>query len=201
MIRILLITDVILLRGALSAVLSAEEDLEVVGEHSNSDVVVQIARKAAPDVAVIDVDQDSTGPFAIARALKQAVPQCGVLLLTALGTPRALRQALDVHVQGYFSKESGHWQLAEAIRRVAKGERVIDPAFAVAALSVPRSPLTGREVEVLRLAGDGLPLTEIASELHLAQGTVRNYLSTILRKTSARNRLEAVRVAVEAGWL
>lgn len=201
MIRIMLIADGVLLRRALLACLSTEDGLEVVADTSTGGRVAQVARRANPDVAVIDMDGDTAASLATAHAVHTAAPGCKLLVLMAVDEPWRLRPVLEMPVQGYFSKNGEPWQLAAAVRGVANGQRVVDPALAVAAMSLRKSPLTTREVEVLRLAGNGLPLADIAVRLHLAPGTVRNYVSAILRKIRARNRVEAFHVAADAGWL
>ncbi|OLB75298.1 MAG: hypothetical protein AUI14_21350 [Actinobacteria bacterium 13_2_20CM_2_71_6] len=202
MIRILLVEQMTLLRGALAVVLSAEEDMEVVCELAGIDDVVNMARSIEPDVAVIDIDLFAGGALAIAHELNEAIPDCAVLVLASGDSPGTLRSALDAHVRGFIGKDTAHGQLARYIRRVADGEKVvIDPLLAAAALGARRNPLTSREREVLREAASGVPFAEIATQLHLSVGTVRNYMSSIIRKTGGRNRWEAVHIATDAGWL
>lgn len=137
----------------------------------------------------------------VLEGLEKEAPDCAPVILVDVDTPGAVGGDLQPRARGFVSKDSATGQLAEYLRRVATGERVIDPALAVAAWSAPPNPLSLREREVLRVAAWGLPSTEIAKTLHLSVGTVRNYLSSIMRKTGARNRLEAVRIAAESGWL
>jgi two-component system, NarL family, response regulator DesR len=200
-IRILLVERTNLLREALAAVLAAESDLAVPASIANIHEVVPVARAVQPDVAVIDIDLLAGCDFTLAQELTEALPGCSILVLADPESPNPLRTALDSHVRGFVGKDALPNRLADAIRLVAGGERVIDPTLAVAALRAPRNPLTGREREVLELMAQGLPSAEIATRLHLASGTVGNYVSTIIRKAGARNRLEAVRVAEESGWL
>jgi two-component system response regulator DesR len=201
LVRVLLVEPMSLLRGALSAVLSAEDDLEVVGELGRLDDAVGIARRLRPDVALVDLGLlVNTGGGAVDR-LREEVPGCAVVMLVDVDTPGAVRGELETRVHGFIGKDTPPDQLADYIRQAARGERVIDPTLAVAAWHAPRNPLSSREIEVLRVAADGLTSVEIANKLHLSVGTVRNYLSSILRKTGARTRLEAVRIATEAGWL
>ena len=199
-IRILLVTRMSLLRGALAAVLSAEEDLDVSAAIANLDEVVHLARAVRPDVTVIDLDLLTDDGFPPTR-LNEALPDCATLVLADTDSPTMLRSTLDTHVRGFVSMDASPGLLAEYIRQVAKGERMIDPMLAVAALRAPRNPLTQREREVLAIMASGLRSSEIAARLHLSTGTVGNYISMIIRKTGTRNRLEAVRMAEEAGWL
>lgn len=199
-IRILLVERMSLLRGALASVLSAEDDLDVPAAIANIEEVVPLARAVRPDVAVIDIDLLTGCGFAVAQQLSDVVPDCATLVLADPESPSVLRTALDTHVQGFVGKDALPGRLADCIRRVVKGERVIDPILAVAALRAPRNPLTPREREVLGVMALGLPSAEIAARLHLSIGTVCNYISTIIRKTGARNRLEAVRIAEDTGW-
>ena len=202
MIRILLVEPMSLLRGSLATVLSAEGDFEVVGELAALHEAVAVARAVRPDVVVVDVDllvQDS-GPAVVDR-LAETLPDCALVLLVDVDAPGALFADAQPRACGYIGKNSAPAQLARYIRRVAGGERVIDPALAVAAWCAPPNPLTVREREILRVAARGAPSAEIAHTVHLSVGTVRNYVSSIMRKTGARNRLEAVRIASEAGWL
>jgi two-component system response regulator DesR len=200
-IRVLLVERMNLLRGALACVLSAEGDLDVSAAVADISEAVMVARAVRPDVAVVDIDLLVGCDPTVAQGFAQALPGCATLILADLGSPNALRIALTAHVHGFVSKDALPSRLADSIRRVAKGERVIDPALAVAALRAPRNPLTAREREVLGVLSSGLPSAEIAARLELQVGTVGNYISTIMRKTGARNRLEAVRIAEESGWL
>jgi two-component system, NarL family, response regulator DesR len=200
-IRILLAEQMSLLRGALAAVLSAEDDMEVAAEVSRVEEIVLMARAVKPDIAVVDIDMlANDGPQTIAR-LADEVPECVVVVLAGRCAPGALRKALDSQVNAFVDKNAAPAQFVLGVRRVVRGERVIDPALAVAILAAPPNPLTPRECEILQLAAGGLPTTEIAARLHLSKGTVRNHVSVIMRKTGARNRLHAVRIAQEAGWL
>jgi two-component system response regulator DesR len=189
-----------LLRGSLAAVLSTENDMEITAQIARIEAVGPIATAVRPHVAVIDIallaDESSTP----AQELTEAVPACAVLVLTDQESVRA-RGAFEAYVHGFVSTENTPGELAQYIRRVAKGERVIAPALAVAALWALRCPLTERELEVLQIAASGVPSTEIAARLHLSVGTVHNYVSSIIHKTGSRNRLEATRIAKDAGWL
>ncbi|MEU7602969.1 response regulator transcription factor [Streptomyces sp. NPDC041003] len=201
MIRILLAEDMHMIRGALAALLDLEPDMEVVAEVARGDAVVPAALAHRPTVAVLDLDMPGADGISAARDLAAALPDCRTLILTALGRPEALRSALAARVGGFMLKDARPDQLAAAIRSVVAGEHVIDPKLAAAALTAKESPLTPRETDVLRLAAAGSELDEIARELHLTQGTVRNYLGAAVTKLDARNRLDAVRIAREHGWL
>jgi two-component system response regulator DesR len=190
-----------LFRAALAAVLSREDDLEVVAELARLTELVPIAQVVRPDVTVIDLELLTDGGLTVVSRLAAAVPRCAVVVLAGTTLTEATHHALGGHVHGFVGKNIPPTQLAEYIRRVAAGERIIDPVLAVAALTGPRNPLNERELEILRIARSGASSAEIAAQLHLSVGTVRNYLSTIMRKTGARNRLEAYRAAEEAGWL
>ncbi|ACZ90801.1 response regulator transcription factor [Streptosporangium roseum] len=202
MIRVLLAEDMNLIRGALVALLGLEPDMEVVAEVSSGDSAVSEALRHRPDVAVLDINMPGgIDGLAAAAVLAERLPDCRVLILTSLGRPEMLRRALSAEVRGFMLKDAPPAELAGAIRRVAGGERVMDPQLAAAAITGRRNPLSPREVEVLRMASEGAEPAEIASRLHLTKGTVRNYLGAIVTKLDARNRLDAVRIATEADWL
>ncbi|MGW4962501.1 response regulator transcription factor [Nonomuraea sp. NPDC004186] len=201
MIRVLLAEDLHLIRGALASLLRLEPDIEVVAEAADGDAVLPAALAHRPDVAVLDVQMPGIDGIEAAAALRQRVPGCRVLVLTQLGRPEVLRRALAAGVQGFMLKDAPPADLAAAVRRVHAGETVVDPALAAATIAARANPLSPREVDVLRRAADGDDLPEIAAALHLTRGTVRNYLGAIVTKLDARNRLDAVRIATEAGWL
>ncbi|WP_184541434.1 response regulator transcription factor [Streptosporangium becharense] len=201
MISVLIAEDMHLVRGAVAALLSAERDIEVVGEAGHGDEVVPECLRHRPDVALIDIGLPGTDGLTAAREIGRRLPSCRTVILTGLATPSALRAALDAGVHGFIVKDSPAEQLAECVRRVAAGERVVDPELAVAALNARSNPLTERELEVLEAAAEGAPVGEIATRLSLSGGTVRNHLARILTKVGARTRVEAVRVAWESGWL
>lgn len=201
MIRVLLAEDMHMIRGALIALLDMEPDIEVVADVSSGDAVVPAALAHSPDVAVLDVQMPGIDGVEAASRILDRLPECRTLILTQIGRPEVLRKALAARALGFMLKDAPPAELADAIRRVAAGERVIDPDLATATIEARENPLTDREVEVLRLAGEGDEPKEIAARLHLAKGTVRNYLGTIVTKVGARNRLDAVRIATEAGWL
>lgn len=201
MIRILLAEDMHMVRGALVALLELESDLSVVAEVGTGDAIVPAALEHRPDVAVIDIMLPGTDGLTAAAELREKLPSCRTLILTGVGRPGNLRRALAAKAAGFVLKDAPPEHLAEAVRRVAAGLRVIDPQLAVAALDAEHSPLSARELEVLRLAAGGLDVGEIAARLGLSIGTVRNYLTAIVAKLGARNRLDAVRIATDAGWL
>jgi len=200
-IRLLLADDQALVRGALAALLDLEPDLTVVAEVGRGDEVVAIAREAAPDVALLDVEMPGLDGIAATAALRSAVPACRVLVVTTFGRPGYLRRAMEAGASGFVVKDTPAAQLADAVRRVHAGLRVVDPTLAAETLVAGTSPLTGRESDVLRSARDGGTVADIARGLHLSEGTVRNHLSAAIGKTGARTRAEAVRIAVENGWL
>ena len=200
-IRILLADDQHLVRGALAALLSLEEDLEVVGEVGRGDEVLQRVRELHPDVVLLDVEMPGLDGLAVASVLTTEAPETRVLIVTTFGRPGFLRRAMESGALGFVVKDAPAEQLADAVRRVARGERVVDPALAAQTLAAGNSPLTGRERDVLTAARDGATVADIATKLVLSEGTVRNYLSSAISKTGARNRVEALRLADERGWL
>ncbi|MER7111620.1 response regulator transcription factor [Streptomyces sp. NPDC000229] len=200
-VKILLAEDVHMVRGALVALLELEPDLQVVAAVDRGDTIVQAALEVRPDVAVIDVDLPGIDGLTAAAELHEQLPSCRTLILTSLGRPGTLRRALSAHVSGFLLKDSPSDQLALAVRSVAAGRRVVDPQLALAAWDSPDNPLSPRELEVLRLAARGADAAEIAGCLYLSKGTVRNYLTAIVSKLGARNRIDAIRLAEEAGWI
>jgi two-component system response regulator DesR len=200
-IRLLLADDQALVRGALAALLDLEADLEVVAEVGRGDEVVAAARQSRPDVALLDVEMPGMDGIAATAALRSALPGCRVLVVTTFGRPGYLRRAMEAGASGFVVKDTPARQLAEAVRRVASGLRVVDPTLAAETLAAGESPLTPREVAVLRAARTGGTIADLASELELSEGTVRNHLSSAIGKTGARTRAEAVRLADENGWL
>jgi two-component system, NarL family, response regulator DesR len=196
----MIVADPGLLLGAVSAVLANEPDVDVIGQVDLAGGLPPLA-DLEPNVAVIDMDLPGGRWAPIARRFNVDVPDCAVVVLTGQPTPRALRQALHMQARGFVSKRQPPGELVEVIRRVAAGDRVIDPTTAAATLTTARNPLTEREREVLRLAAEGMPSKAISQALFLTYGTVRNHLSAIMRKTGARNRLDAIRRARDAGWM
>ncbi|MBB3725944.1 response regulator transcription factor [Nonomuraea dietziae] len=201
MIRVLVAEDVRMLREALVALLGFEEDIEVVAEVDTGDAIVRAALEHRPDVAVLDIELPALDGLSAAALLHERLPECRVLILTGLGRPGNLRRGVEAHVSGFMLKDSRPQDLVQAIRTVAAGGLVIDQQLAYAALDVPGNPLTEREAEVLRLTGEGATPRDIARDLHLSYGTVRNYLASSVTKLNARTRMDAVRIATEAGWL
>jgi len=200
-IRLLLADDQALVRGALATLLDLEPDLEVVAEVGRGDEVVAAARRTHPDVALLDVEMPGLDGIAATAQLRRAVPGCRVLIVTTFGRPGYLRRAMTAGASGFIVKDTPARQLADAVRRVATGLRVVDPTLAAETLSSGESPLTPRESDALRAARDGGTIADIAVQLGLSEGTVRNHLSAAIGKTGARTRAEAVRLADEAGWL
>ena len=201
MIRILVAEDMRILRDMLVSTLNLEEDFKVVAEVADGTGVVPAALAERPDLAVLDIDMPGLDGLAAAAELHERLPACRAVILTVLGHPGQLRQALAAHVSGFLVKDAPSDQLISVLRRVAAGERVVDPKLALATLEMAESPLSAREAEVLRRFAAGAEPAEIAAELFLSYGTVRNYLASAVTKLGGRNRMEAVRIATEAGWL
>ena len=201
MIRVLLAEDQAIVRGALPALLSLEGDIEIVAEVSRGDEVVRAAVAARPDVALLDVEMPGYDGLEAAALLRRELPSCHVVILTTFGRPGYLRRAMESGAVGFLLKDAPSAQLAAAIRRVMAGERVVDATLAAMALSDGDNPLTEREREVLLVARNGASNAEIAATLMLSEGTVRNYLSVAMQKLGAHNRVEAVRIAEQKGWL
>jgi two-component system, NarL family, response regulator DesR len=200
-IRLLLADDQALVRGALAALLDLEPDLTVVAEVARGDEVVAAAAEHEPDVALLDVEMPGLDGIEAARALKAALPSTRVLIVTTFGRPGFLRRALQAGADGFVVKDTPARQLADAVRRVHAGLRVVDPMLAADSLVAGDSPLTSRESDVLRAAREGSSVASIAGRLFLSEGTVRNHLSSAIGKTGSANRTEAVRVADQNGWL
>ncbi|MEO7016516.1 MAG: response regulator transcription factor [Leifsonia sp.] len=200
-IRLLLADDQALVRGALAALLDLEPDLSVVTQVSRGDEVVDAATAHDANVALLDVEMPGLDGIQAAAALRAALPSCRSLIVTTFGRPGYLRRAMEAGASGFVVKDTPSSQLADAVRRVASGLRVVDPALAAESLSSGVSPLTPRETEVLTVAAGGGSIADIARGLFLSEGTVRNHLSSAIGKTGARNRSEAAMIAVEKGWL
>ncbi len=201
MIRVLLAEDQAMIRGALAALLALEDDIVVVAEVARGDEVVTRALATQPDVALLDIEMPGCDGITAAAALHEQLPTCRVLMLTTFGRPGYLRRAMESKAVGFLVKDAPPQQLAGAIRRAMAGERVIDPALAVAALSAGASPLTERERQLLRIAASGATTAEIARAAFLSEGTVRNYLSAAIQKLDARGTADAARIAEANGWL
>jgi two-component system, NarL family, response regulator DesR len=200
-IRVLLAEDQAMVRGALSSLLGLEEDIEVVAEVGRGDEVLEAARNAEPDVALLDIGLPGTSGLDVAAVLHADLPRVRVLMLTTFNRPGYLRRAMEAGAAGFLLKDAPASELARAIRAAVAGERVVDPGLAAAALSQGESPLTEREREVLAEARRHGTVAELAAALHLSPGTTRNHLSAIMQKLDAQSRIEAIRVAEERGWL
>ena len=200
-IRVLLAEDQAMIREALAALLSFEDDIEVVAQVGRGDEVTAAAIATSPDVALLDIEMPGMDGLAAAAALSNASPGTKIVILTTFGRPGYLRRAMEAGASGFVVKDSPAGKLARTIRQVLRGQRVIDSELAAAALTEGASPLTPRERDVLAASQDGATIAEIAAALCLSEGTVRNYLSACIQKTGARNRTEALRVAEERGWL
>lgn len=200
-IRVLLAEDQGMMRGALALLLGMEPDIEVVAQVGRGDEIVDAALLARPEVALLDIELPGRSGLDAAADLRDEVPDCRVLILTTFGRPGYLRRAMEAGAAGFLVKDGPVEDLAEAIRQVLRGETVIDPALAAAALSAGPNPLTARERDALGASVDGATIADIAAALHLSESTVRNYLSSAIGKTGTRNRMEAVRAARQQGWL
>lgn len=200
-IRVLIADDQALVRGALASLLNLEDDIEVVAEVGRGDEVVGTARDHRADVALLDVEMPGLDGIAAARALAAGYAACRALIVTTFGRPGYLRLALEAGAAGFVVKDTPSDELAAAVRRVAAGFRVVDPALAAESLASGPSPLSRRETDVLLALRDDGTASEVARRLHLSEGTVRNHLSAAIGKTGARNAGEAARIAAENGWL
>jgi two-component system response regulator DesR len=200
-IRVLLADDQALVRGALAALLALESDLEVVAEVGRGDEVVSRARESRADVCLLDIEMPGIDGIAAAAAVRDELPGVRSLIVTTFGRPGYLRRALEAGASGFVVKDTPARQLAEAVRKVHAGLRVVDPSLATESLLDGANPLTEREREVLAVALRGGTVASIASVVHLSAGTVRNHLSSAIGKTGTSTRAEAARVAQERGWL
>jgi two-component system response regulator DesR len=200
-IRLLLADDQALVRGALSALLGLEPDLDVVAEVGSGDAVLPAVLEHRPDVALLDVEMPGLDGISATAEVRRAAPDTRVLIVTTFGRPGYLRRALQAGASGFVVKDTPAAQLADAVRRVHAGLRVVDPGLATDSLVAGESPLTTRETEILQAARDGSPVATIAAKLFLSEGTVRNHLSSAIGKTGATNRAEAVLTAEGNGWL
>jgi len=200
-IRVLLAEDQTMLRGALAALLDLEPDITVIAQAANGHEALKLARDLSPDVIVTDIEMPQRTGLELASDLNRAESRARVIILTTFARPGYLRRALDAGARGYLLKERPASELAEAIRRVHSGLRAIDPALAAEAWTADPDPLSDRERQILQRAGDGRSSAEIAAELRLSEGTVRNYLSEAIAKLGATNRTDAARIARTRGWL
>jgi two-component system response regulator DesR len=200
MIRVLLAEDQAMVRGALSALLGLEADIDVVGAAADGESAWRELQRLQPDLLVTDIEMPGLTGLELAQRLQRQAWKTRVIIVTTFARPGFLRRALEAGVGGYLLKDAPAEQLADAVRRVHDGGRVIDPQLAVDAWS-EADPLNDRERQVLRLAGEGLSAGDIATRLSLSQGTVRNYLSEAIGKLGVGNRIEAHRLARQKGWL
>ena len=200
-IRLLIADDQALVRGALAALLGLETDIEVVAQVGRGDEVVDAARASGATVALLDIEMPGIDGIAAAALLRNEVPGCRALIVTTFGRPGYLARAMQAGASGFVVKDTPAAELADAVRRVSLGLRVVDPQLAAESLAQGDSPLTERETDVLSAARTGGSIADIARAVHLSEGTVRNHLSSAIGKTGGRNRGDAVRVAVERGWL
>lgn len=201
MIRLLIADDQALVRGALAALLGLEPDIEVVAQVGRGDEVVEAARASEATVALLDIEMPGIDGIAAAALLRAEVPGCRALMVTTFGRPGYLARAMQAGASGFVVKDTPAAELADAVRRVSAGLRVVDPSLAAESLAQGDSPLTERETDVLAAARSGGSIADIARMVHLSEGTVKNHLSSAMGKTGGRNRADAVRVAVERGWL
>ena len=201
MIGVLLAEDQAMVRGALASLLGLEDDIEVVAQVGRGDEVLEAARRARPDVALLDIGMPGLDGLEVAELLRGELPEVRVLILTTFNRPGYLKRAMEAGAAGFLLKDSPADDLARAIRAAVAGQRVVDPGLAAAALSQGDNPLTAREREVLEAARRHGTVAELAAALYLSPGTTRNHLSTIMQKLDAHSRIEAIRVAEERGWL
>ncbi|WP_061294946.1 response regulator transcription factor [Herbidospora cretacea] len=201
MIRVLLADDQALVRGALAAMLNLEPDITVVAQVGSGDEVLAAARATSPDLALLDVQMPGKDGLTVAEELHRELPDCRVLVCTTFGRPGYLTRAMAAGASGFIVKDASPEELADAVRKVHRGIRVVDPTLATESLVYGINPLTAREREVLTAVGAGNTIAEIAKLVHLTEGTVRNHLSAAIGKTGTRSRSEAAAVARERGWL
>ncbi|MGI5170165.1 response regulator transcription factor [Spirillospora sp. CA-253888] len=201
MIRVMVAEDVRILRETLATVLGLEDDIEVVAAVERGDQVLAAAERTRPDVALLDIDLPGMDGLDAAAELRAKLPACRSVILTGLGKPGYLRRGLAAGISAFLLKHAPTDDLIDAIRKAVAGERVVDPQLALAELERADSPLTAREADVLRLSATGAEADDIARSLSLSRGTVRNYLSSAVMKLDARNRIDAIRIATDQGWL
>lgn len=200
-IRLVVVDDQAMLRGALAALLELEDDLTVVGVAADGQEALRVVDETRPDVCLMDIQMPGMDGIAATTAVRTASPESRVLIVTTFARPGYLRSALDAGASGFVVKDAPAEQLADAVRRVHAGLRVVDPALAEASLFDGANPLSDRERQVLRLAADGRSAAAIAAEVFLSAGTVRNNLSAAIGKVGAANRAQAVRIAQDKGWI
>ena len=200
-IRVVLAEDQAMVLGALSALLELEPDISVIARAANGCDALESVARLSPNVLVTDIEMPMMTGLELAASLRATHPSVRTIILTTFARPGYLRRALDAGARGYLLKDRPASELADAVRRVHRGLRVIDPALAAEAWNAELDPLSDRERQILQLAGDGKSSTEIAGKLHLSDGTVRNYLSEAIAKLGASNRVDAARIARAKGWL
>ena len=200
-IRVLIADDQELVRSGLAALLNLEEDIDVVALASDGDEVVSLVKQNQVEVALLDIQMKKQDGIETTKQLTESNPEVKVIIVTTFGRAGYLRNALQSGASGFLVKDTPAAELADAIRRVFSGQRVVDPQLAASSLAIGDSPLTTREAEVLKLTEQGFAVSEIASALFLSVGTVRNHLSAAIAKTGAKNRMQAARIALEKGWL
>lgn len=200
-VRVVLAEDMNIVRAALIALLNLEDDIQIVADTSSGEDILQLCRTWQPDVAIVDIGLPGIDGISVAAILNDELPSVRTLLLTGMARPGTLRKALGARVDGIVLKDAPPGELVNAIRAVSTGRRYIDSQLSFSAWESRECPLTHRELEVLRAVAQGLEVQEIADLVHLTLGTVRNYLTSVVSKLSARNRIDAIRIAHEAGWL
>jgi two-component system response regulator DesR len=200
-IRVLLADDQTMFRGAVRRLLEWEGDIAIVAEVAEGDAIVKTALEVVPDVAVVDIEMPGVDGLSAAADLHRELPDCKVLIATTFGRPGFLDRALRSGASGFVLKDASVAALAASIRRCHAGEKVIDPGLAAVARRLGPSPLTSGERAVLAAVGTGASVTQVAQGLHLSEGTVRNRVSSAIEKLEARNRVDAIRVARDNGWL
>lgn len=200
-IRVVLAEDQAMVLGALAALLDMEPDITVIARAATGKAALSAVNTLTPDVLVTDIEMPHMTGLEVAAAIRTTHPTVRTIILTTFARPGYLRRALDAGARGYLLKDHPAAELADAVRKVHRGQRVVDPALATEAWSAELDPLTDRERQILQRAGDGRSSTEIATELHLSEGTVRNYLSEAIAKLGASNRIDAARIARTKGWL
>ncbi len=201
LINVLIAEEITLIRTGLTALLSFEPDIEVIAELERGDKIIPVASRLRPDVAIIGADLLSADDPTPTARLHDVLPECRTLILANTYSPGLISRGLAAHALGFLGKNVPSDLLIRSVRKVATGKLVIDPDLASADAHTTENPLTSRELDALRLAAEGTPTAEIADRLHITLGTVRNYLSRVIGKIGARNRLDAIRIATEAGWL
>ncbi|MGM7636913.1 response regulator [Bacillus sp. Hm123] len=200
MIRIFIAEDQRMLLSALGTLLNLEEDMEIIGQATNGQEAVDLIKRLSPDVCLMDIEMPVKNGLEVAEELKVVLPACKVIILTTFARPGYFERAIKIGVHGYLLKDGSIEDLAAAIRNVMKGQRVFNPELMFDTIR-EANPLTTREQEILTLAAEGKTTKEMTNELFLSSGTVRNYLSEIIQKLEAKNRIEAIRMAKEKGWI